>query len=68
MKAPEVPANEAQRLASLDSMDVLFTPSEERFDRITRIATRMLGMPIALVSLVARDVQWFKSARGLDAT
>lgn len=68
MKAPEVPANEAQRLAALDSMDVLFTPSEERFDRITRIATRVLGMPIALVSLVARDVQWFKSARGLDVT
>lgn len=66
MKAPEIPANEAQRLAALDSMELLFTPSEERFDRITRIASRVLGMPIALVSLVARDVQWFKSVQGLD--
>lgn len=68
MKAPDLPENEVQRLAALQAMDVLFTPGEERFDRITRIAARVLGTPIALVSLVARDVQWFKSAQGLDAT
>lgn len=68
MIAPEVPQDEAQRLAALDSMDVLFTPSEERFDRITRIASQLLGTPIALVSLVARDVQWFKSAQGLNVS
>ncbi|MBI5108876.1 MAG: sensor domain-containing diguanylate cyclase [Rhodocyclales bacterium] len=67
MIAPEIPQDEAQRLAALESMDVLFTPSEERFDRITRLAARLLGTPIALVSLVARDVQWFKSAQGLAA-
>ena len=46
-------------------MDVLFTPSEERFDRITRIASKLLGMPIALISLISSDSQWFKSAQGL---
>ena len=47
-------------------MDVLFTPSEERFDRITRIASKLLGTPIALISLITSDSQWFKSAQGLD--
>ena len=68
MIAPEIPENEEQRLAALDAMGALFTPGEERFDRITRIAARVLGTPIALVSLVARDIQWFKSEYGLGAT
>jgi diguanylate cyclase (GGDEF)-like protein len=68
MKAPELPKDEVQRLAALQAMDVLFTPGEERFDRITRIASQLLGTPIALVSLVAGECQWFKSAQGLDVT
>lgn len=52
-------------MAALRSTDLLFTPSEERFDRITRLASRLLGTPIALVSLVADKCQWFKSAQGL---
>jgi GAF domain-containing protein len=67
MKAPDLPENEVERIASLRAMDALFTPSEERFDRITRIASQLLGTPIALVSLVASDTQWFKSAHGDDA-
>ncbi len=55
-------------MAALRATDLLFTPSEERFDRITRLASRLLGTPIALVSLVADKCQWFKSAQGLDAT
>jgi diguanylate cyclase (GGDEF)-like protein len=55
-------------MAALRSTGLLFTPSEERFDRITRLASKMLGTPIALVSLVADKCQWFKSAQGLDAT
>lgn len=47
---------------------MLDTPAEERFDRITRIAKRHFGLPIALVSLVDTDRQWFKSNQGLDAT
>jgi diguanylate cyclase (GGDEF)-like protein len=68
MQRPPFPDNEAQRMAALRSLDVLFTPSEERFDRITRLASRLLGTPIALVSLIADKCQWFKSAQGLDAT
>lgn len=68
MKAPDIPENETQRLTALDAMDVLFTPGEERFDRITRLALKLFGTPIALVSLVSIKSQWFKSAQGLDAT
>lgn len=65
MQAPPFPTNEVQRLSALHATDLLFTPSEERFDRITRLASRLLGTPIALVSLVADKCQWFKSAQGL---
>ena len=68
MQRPIFPENEAQRVSTLRSFDVLFTPAEERFDRITRLASRLLGTPIALVTLVADKCQWFKSAQGLDAT
>jgi GGDEF domain-containing protein len=68
MKAPKIPANEAQRLAALEALDILDTAPEERFDRITRIARRLFGVPIALVSLIDSDRQWFKSKQGLAAT
>jgi diguanylate cyclase (GGDEF)-like protein len=68
MQAPRTPENEIQRIAALHATNLLFTPSEERFDRITRLASRLLGTPIALVSLVAEQCQWFKSVQGLDAT
>ena len=68
MSAPEIPSNEKQRIAALHSIDTLFTPAEERFDRITRLAARALGTPFALVSLVADKCEWFKSAQGLDGT
>ena len=68
MQAPEFPQNEAQRMAGLNTTDALFTPAEERFDRITRLASQMLDVPIALVSLVAECCQWFKSSYGLDAS
>ena len=67
MQAPEIPGSETQRMAALHATDLLFTPSEERFDRITRLASKLLGMPIALVSLVTDKCQWFKSAQGLAA-
>jgi len=68
MKKPEIPQNETQRLAALCALDVLDTPTEERFDRYTRIAQRHFGVPIALVSLVDTDRQWFKSRQGLGAS
>lgn len=68
MKKPDFPANEASRLESLRALQVLDTDAEERFDRLTRLAQRMFDVPIALVSLVDADRQWFKSAAGLDAS
>ena len=68
MRAPSRPINEAQRLDTLRSLHVLDTAPEERFDRLTRLAKRLFGVPIALVSLVDANRQWFKSCVGLDAT
>ncbi|MDH5500871.1 MAG: sensor domain-containing diguanylate cyclase, partial [Gammaproteobacteria bacterium] len=67
MLKPSVPLNETARLKSLHSLRVLDTPSEERFDRITRMAKRMFDVEICLVSLVDASRQWFKSKQGLDA-
>lgn len=60
------PADEARRLAALQNLAILDTPKEERFDRLTRIAASALDVPIALVTLVDSDRQWFKSCFGLD--
>lgn len=68
MIRPPTPPNEAQRLSTLYSLNVLDTPPEERFDRITRIAQQIFGVPIALVSLVDANRQWFKSKQGLSVS
>ncbi|MGB5438858.1 MAG: sensor domain-containing diguanylate cyclase [Gammaproteobacteria bacterium] len=68
MKKPDTPRDEASRLNALRSLDILDTPPEERFDRLTRLAKRMFDVPIALVSLVDEDRQWFKSCVGLDVS
>lgn len=68
MKKPATPINEADRLKTLHSLEILDTSAEERFDRLTRLAQRMFDVPIALVSLVDQDRQWFKSAMGLNAS
>jgi len=65
LKGPAIPADEESRLAALAELGVLYTPSEERFDRFTRVAARTFGVPIALVTLIGRDVQWFKSSVGV---
>jgi diguanylate cyclase (GGDEF)-like protein len=67
MQAPPTPNDEIRRLRSLTTLCILDTLPEERFDRITRLARRAFNVPIALVSLVDRDRQWFKSKQGLDA-
>lgn len=61
-------AAEAERLAALQSYAILDTLPEERFDRLTRLVSRELNVPISAVSLVDSHRQWFKSAVGLDAT
>jgi diguanylate cyclase (GGDEF)-like protein len=68
MIAPDLPLDEATRLDALHALNVLDTPAEERFDRITRLARRLFGVPIALISLVDTNRQWFKSRQGLEAS
>jgi sigma-B regulation protein RsbU (phosphoserine phosphatase) len=68
---PAGPAvNEAERLTDLRALEILDTPSEERFDRIARAATHIFDVPIAYIALVDSDRQWFKAKCGLtvDAT
>ncbi len=67
MVAAPLPPNEKERLEKLNLYRILDTPPEDAFDRITRIVAETIGVPIALVSLVDEDRQWFKSKQGLDA-
>lgn len=60
------PPEEAQRLSSLRALKLLDTPSEERFDRITRLAQQLFAVPIACISLVDEKRQWLKSRQGID--
>jgi len=65
MNAP-LPPNEGERLRALRRYAILNTPPEAGFDRITRLAARLLKVPVALVSLVDENRQWFKSCYGFD--
>ncbi len=67
LRAPDL-ANDAQRVATLHALGILDTPREERFDRITRLASHFFQVPIVLVSLIDTNRQWFKSCYGLDTT
>lgn len=68
MQIAPPPLNEAARLGFLASLNILDTPPEESFERITRLTRTLLGVPIAMVSLVDLNRQWFKSCQGLDVT
>ena len=59
MNKPAIPHNEKSRLQALQSLEILDTEPEERFDRLTRLAKHMFDVPIALVSLVDENRQWF---------
>ena len=60
-----IPPDEAQRLAAVQRYDILDTPADGTFDRITALASRLFDVPIAIVSLVDHDRIWFKSHHGL---
>jgi GAF domain-containing protein len=66
MQAPALPDNEAERLAALYALLILDTPPEQRFDKIVDFAAREFDVPIALISLIDRERQWFKASIGLD--
>lgn len=61
------PANEAVRLAWLRESSILDSPPETDFDEITQLAAQICGVPIAAISLIDEERQWFKSIVGLDA-
>ena len=67
LAAPQAP-DEDRRLESLRALNVLDTPAESRFDRLTESACSALGVPMALLTLVDADRQWFKSRRGTAIT
>jgi len=68
MLAAPIPADEVERLAELHALGLLDTPTEERFDRITRLLALVLRVPMAYISLVDSNRQWFKSSCGLDVS
>jgi PAS domain S-box-containing protein len=68
MQTPEIPANESDRLVALDRYKILDTLPEQVYDDLTQLAADICGTPIALISLVDKDRQWFKSRVGLEAT
>jgi hypothetical protein len=68
MLKPPFPENESRRIETLHDMQILNTHPEDRFDRLARIAKAHYEVPIALVSLVDVNRQWFKSCLGLDVT
>ena len=61
-----LPANDDERLRALRELLILDTPPEQRFDRIVAFAAEEFEVPIALLSLVDRNRQWFKARIGLD--
>ena len=63
-----IPKTEPQRMAAVNRYEVLDTPPDGAFDRITAIAARLFGVPISIISIVDHDRIWFKSHHGIDVT
>ena len=66
MQSAPIPKNEKERLISLHKLGLLDTKPEERFDRITRTATKIFNVPISTLTLVDSKREWFKSVCGID--
>lgn len=63
-----IPLEEIARLSALHSLKLLDTPPEERFDRLSRLATQFLKLPVAYVALMDGERQWYKSSCGLPVS
>lgn len=68
MLIPSAPPDEKVRLETLYSLKILDTLPEERFDRITRVAAQLFDVPVAMVSLIDANRQWYKSCHGLSVS
>ncbi|MEM9131759.1 MAG: GAF domain-containing protein [Actinomycetota bacterium] len=68
MRVAHVPDDEGDRLEALRRYRLLDTPPEAAFDEITAAASEIASTPVALISLIDGDRQWFKSRRGLDVS
>lgn len=66
MKSPTIPSSESERLQLLYSLNLLDTPPEERFDRVTLMAKNLFDVDVCLLSLVDKDRQWIKSKQGTN--
>ena len=65
---PGIPLDEAERLDALQSLALLDTPPTDSIDRVVRLAAHVIGVPIALVSLVDENRQWFMARVGVEIT
>ena len=61
-----IASNEAERLSALRALRIMGSEAEEHFDAVCQTASALFGVPIALVSLLEEDRQWFKARCGLD--
>jgi len=68
MQVPEKPENEDFRITTLHLLNILDTVSEERFDRLTRLAKRLFGISFAMINLVDVNRVWTKSSQGIEIT
>jgi PAS domain S-box-containing protein len=68
MKVAPTPPNETARLAALARYEILDTAPEQEFDDLTQLAAQVCGTPLAQVTFVDRDRQWFKSRVGIEAS
>lgn len=66
MPAAPISPHELRRLAAVQKVRLLGTPAEERFDKITRLARRMFGVPMACLDIVGEKLAWLKSVQGFD--
>ena len=68
MKYPQIPANEAERINALENLQIIDTLPEEEYDNITKIAALICNTPIALITFVGSEKQFFKSSVGTKLT